>query len=320
MSPFVIHLENFLQALSAGIFLGGLYGLMCVGLGIIFGVMRVINFGQGDLMMVGMYCAFYLFSALGIGQLFGADFGSIVAALLTAPIMYVFGLLLHRFLISQVTGVRVASLEGEGHYAQLILTLGMALILSNGGLLLFGSTPVSIKTSLSSSAWEIGPLLGNDVSVFLNKARGIALVIALCVAAGLYVFIASSRLGKSLRAAADNPEAATYMGIDVDRAHRVAFGIGTAITAVAGGLVATYYPFQPYVGLEFVIVMYAGVVLGGLGSIIGAFWGGMIIALVQQLSTLILPTQLQNTAIFVVFLLIVFLRPQGLFGVNVARA
>jgi branched-chain amino acid transport system permease protein len=320
VSPFLIQLENFLQALSAGIFIGGIYGLMCVGLGIIFGVMRVINFGQGDLMMVGMYCAFYLFSAAGIGQFLGPDLGAIVAALLTAPIMYVFGLLLHRFLISQVTGVRVASLEGEGHYAQLILTLGLALVLANGGLLLFGSTPVSIKTSLSSSAWELGPLVGNDVIVFLNKARGIALIIALIVAGALFLFITRSRLGKSLRAAADNPEAATYMGIDVDKAHRVAFGIGTAITAVAGGLVATYYPFQPYVGLEFVIVMYAGVVLGGLGSIIGAFWGGMIIGLVQQLSTLVLPTQLQNTAIFVVFLLIVFLRPQGLFGVNVTRA
>jgi branched-chain amino acid transport system permease protein len=319
LSPALIQLENFLQALSAGIFIGGIYGLMCVGLGIIFGVMRVINFGQGDLMMVGMYCAFYLFSWVGLGQFFGADVGAIVAALLTAPIMYVFGLLLHRFLISQVTGVRVASLEGEGHYAQLILTLGLALILANGGLLLFGSTPISIKTSLSSSAWELGPLVGDDVIVFLNKARGIALIIALIVAAGLFTFITRSRLGKSLRAAADNPEAATYMGIDVDKAHRVAFGIGTAITAVAGGLVATYYPFQPYVGLEFVIVMYAGVVLGGLGSIIGAFWGGMIIGLVQQLSTLVLPTQLQNTAIFVVFLLIVFLRPQGLFGVNVTR-
>ncbi len=320
MNPVLVHLENFLQALSAGIFIGGLYGLMCVGLGMIFGVMRVINFGQGDLMMVGMYCAYYLFGVVGIGQFFGADVGSIVAALATGPIMYLFGVLLHRVLIRQVTGVKVASLEGEGHYAQLILTLGLALILSNGGLLVFGSTPVSIKTSLSSSAWELGPLFGNDVSVFLNKARGIALIIALAVAAGLYLFINRSRVGKSLRAAADNPEAATYMGIDVDKAHRVAFGVGTAITAVAGGLVATYYPFQPYIGLEFVIVMYAGVVLGGLGSIVGAFWGGMIIGLVQQLSTLVLPTQLQNTAIFVVFLLIVFLRPQGLFGVNVTRA
>jgi branched-chain amino acid transport system permease protein len=320
VTDLLINLENILQALSAGLLLGGIYGLMCVGLGIIFGVMRVINFGQGDLMMVGMYCAFYLFTTLGIGNFFGAEVGAIVAALLTGPIMYVFGLLLHRFLVSRVTGVRVANLEGEGHYAQLILTLGMALILANGGLLVFGSTPVSIKSSLSSSAWEVGPFVGEYVSIFVNKARGIALLVSLAVAAALYAFITRSRLGKSLRAAADNPEAAIYMGIDVDKAHRIAFGIGTAITAVAGGLVASYYPFQPYVGLEFVIVMYAGVVLGGLGSIIGAFWGGMIIGLVQQLATLVLPTQLQNTAVFVVFLLVVFFRPQGLFGVNVTRA
>jgi branched-chain amino acid transport system permease protein len=109
------------------------------------------------------------------------------------------------------------------------------------------------------------------------------------------------------------------MGIDVDRAHRIAFALGTAITAVAGGLVASSYPFQPYVGLDFVIIMYAGVVLGGMGSIIGAFWGGMTIGLVQQMSTLILPTQLQNAAIFVVFLLIIFFRPQGFFGRMVER-
>ena len=115
-------------------------------------------------------------------------------------------------------------------------------------------------------------------------------------------------------AAADNPEAATYMGIDVQRAHRIAFGLGCAVTALAGGLVATYYPFQPYVGLEYVIVMYAGVVLGGLGSVSGAFFGGLTIGLVQQLSTLFLPNQLQNTAIFVGFLIIILLRPQGLFG------
>jgi len=135
----------------------------------------------------------------------------------------------------------------------------------------------------------------------------------------LAALIARTTLGKALRAAADNPEAATFMGIDVDRAHRIAFGLGAAITAIAGGLLATNYPFQPYIGLEYVIVMYAGVVLGGMGSIIGAFWGGMAIGLVQQLSTLVLPTQLQNAAIFVVFLLVVYLMPQGFFGRVVER-
>ncbi len=320
VSPSLIFLENFLQALTAGILIGALYGLMCTGLGIIFGVMRVINFAQGDLMMLGMYFAWYMFTGFGILAFMGPYIGPVAAAVLAGPALFVFGYYLHQFLISQVTGIRVAGLEGEGHYAQLILTLGIALVLQNGGLLLFGSEVASIRTPLSASAWEIGPFVGDDVSFFINKARGVAFVVSLLVAAGLYVFITRTRLGKSLRAAADNPEAAIYMGIDVDRAHRIAFGIGTGITAIAGGLVASYLPFQPYVGLEFVIVMYAGVVLGGLGSIIGAFWGGMVIGLVQQLSTLVLPVQLQNTAIFVVFLLIVFLRPQGLFGRSVQRA
>jgi branched-chain amino acid transport system permease protein len=175
----------------------------------------------------------------------------------------------------------------------------------------------SIRTPLSSSAWELALLA--DVSVFINKARGIDAIVSLVIMSLLSLLITRSRIGKSLRAAADNPTAATYMGIDVDRAHRVAFALGCGITAVAGGLLATNYPFHPFVGLEYVIVMYAGVVLGGMGSIIGAFWGGMTIGLVQQMSTLILPTQLQNAAIFVVFLLIIFFRPQGFFGRMVER-
>lgn len=319
MSDGLILLENFLQALAAGLMVGCLYGLMCTGLGMIFGIMRVINFAQGDLMMLGMYAAWYLFTGFGILAFLGPYVGPVAAAILAGPLLFVVGYFMHQFLISRVTGVNVAASQDQGHYAQLILTLGIALILQNGGLILFGSEPTSIRTPLSSSAWEIGPMVGDWVSVFLNKARLVGAIVSVVVVLGLYGFVSRTRLGKALRASADNVEAAQYMGINVDRAHRVAFGIGTAITAIAGGLVASYYPFQPYVGIEFVIVMYAGVVLGGLGSIVGAFWGGMTIGLVQQLSTLVLPIQLQNTAIFVVFLLVVFLRPQGLFGKSVER-
>lgn len=320
MSAELILLENFLQALAAGLMVGCLYGLMCTGLGMIFGVMRVINFAQGDLMMLGMYATWYLFTGLGVLAVLGTTAGPIVSAVLAGPVLFVVGWFIHRWLVSRVTGVKVAATEGAGHYAQLILTLGIALILQNGGLILFGSEPRSVRTPLSSSAWEIGPLVGGDfVSVFVNQGRAVGAIVSIAVTVALFVFVARSRVGKSLRAAADNPEAAVYMGIDVDRAHRIAFAIGSGVTAIAGGLVAIYYPFQPYVGLEFVIVMYAGVVLGGLGSITGAFWGGMMIGLVQQLSTVVLPVQLQNTAIFVVFLAVIFLRPQGLFGRNVER-
>jgi branched-chain amino acid transport system permease protein len=310
--------ENFLQALFAGLTVGSIYGLMCVGLALIFGVMRVINFAQGEFMMLGMYGAFYIFTVFGIQSAFGSIIGPYLAALLAGPLLFCVGYVVHGTLIARVSGTR-AQVEGEGHYAQLILTLGISLIVQSLGLIAFGSILVSVRTPLSASAWELGPLWGDIVSIFINKSRGISALISIATIVALTFLINRSRLGKSLRAAADNPEAATYMGIDVNRAHRLAFALGVGVTAIAGGLLATNYPFHPYVGLEYVIIMYAGVVLGGLGSIIGPFWGGMTIGLVQQLSTLVLPTQLQNTAIFVVFLLIVFFLPQGFFGRVVER-
>lgn len=307
-------IENLLQALIAGLLVGAIYGLMCVGLALIFGVMRVINFAQGDFMMLGMYAAFYVFAGLSGPLGLGGGITAYAAILLAGPILFVGGYIIHALLISRVSGGRSAKLEGDGHHAQLVLTLGIALILQNTALIAFGSQLVSIRTPLSSSAWTIGPLMGEDVLLFVNQARGVAALISVAVIVALALLINRSRLGKALRASADNPDAATYMGIDVAKAHRFAFAIGVGVTAIAGGLLATTLPFQPFVGLDYVIVMYAGVVLGGMGSIVGAFWGGMTIGLVQQLSTLILPTQLQNTAIFVVFLAIIFLRPQGFFG------
>jgi branched-chain amino acid transport system permease protein len=292
---------------------------MCVGLALIFSVMRVINFAQGEFLMLGMYAALFVFTQLGISALLGPYVGPIVAAVLGGAIVFVVGIAAYEGLLRWITGLQVAGTEGEGHYPQLTLTLGLSLLLANGGLIVFGSEPQTMRTPMSSNAWELGPLFGSDITLFLNQARSLASVVALAVAAAVALFIARTRLGKMLRAAADNPEAATYMGIHVGRAYRLAFGIGAAVTAVAGGLVATYYPFQPYIGIEFVIVMYAGVVLGGMGSVGGAFWGGLTIGLIQQLSTLVLPNQLQNAAIFVAFLLIVLLRPQGLFGRSVER-
>ncbi|MET0203590.1 MAG: branched-chain amino acid ABC transporter permease [Casimicrobiaceae bacterium] len=316
MSASVI-VENILQALYTGVVVGCIYGLMCVGLSLIFGVMRVINFAQGEFLMLGMYAALFVFAQVGVGALFGPGFGAVVASLLGGVIVFAIGAVLYDLLLRPVTGLSVAGTEGEGHYPQLTLTLGLSLVLANGGLILFGSSPQTIRTPLSATAWELP--VTSDISLFLNKARTVACIVTLVVAFAVAMFINRSRHGKILRAAADNAEAATYMGIRVTRAHRLAFALGAGISAIAGGLVATYYPFQPYVGLEFIIVMYAGVVLGGMGSVMGAFWGGLTIGLVQQLSTLVLPQQLQNATIFVVFLLIILLRPQGLFGRNVER-
>jgi branched-chain amino acid transport system permease protein len=314
-----ILIENVLNALTAGITIGCIYGLMCIGLGLIFGIMKIVNFAQGELLMLGMFTSLYLVTGGGVLAFLGPYIGPFVGALLAAPVVFIAGALMHKFLISRVSGLRTAGSADEGHFGQLIVTLGISLILQNGGLILFGSTPETVKTPLSSSAILIGPFYG-DATIFLNKARLIACGVAVLVAVALYLLLEYTRLGKSLRAAADNPTAATYMGINVDRTYRVAFGLGSGITAVAGGLMASYLSFGPFVGFDYVIIMYSGVVLGGMGSILGAFWGGLTVGFVQQFSALILPPQLQNAAIFVVFLMIVLLRPQGLFGRSAERA
>src|SRR5919197_2961682 len=217
---------DFFQALAAGLLVGGTYGLMCVGLAIIFGVMRVINFAHGDFMMIGMYVAYYLVSGFGTLAFLGPYIAPVVGAAMAGPIVFIIGFLLHKYLIARVTGARMIAAEAEGHYAQIIMTLGVALVLANGGLILFGSMPVSIQTPLSRESWELGLIL-------LNQARTVAFIIAILFAVGLYLFLTRSSLGKALRAAADNPIAAAYVGIDVDRSHRIAFGLGVGITAIA---------------------------------------------------------------------------------------
>jgi branched-chain amino acid transport system permease protein len=282
--------------------------------------MRLINFAQGDFLMLGMYFALIVIGAFGLSDTIGSLPAILVAAGLSLPVFFVFGWLLHVGLLGFIEKSGRQMTEGEIHQTQLIMTLGISLVLANGALMVFGSTPASINTPLASQAWILSPLGGNDLLLFFNKARVLAALAALAAAAGLYALLNRTSLGRRLRAAADNPLAATYMGIDVERSHRVTFGIGFGLTALAGVMVATYYPFQPYSGLDFVIIMYAGVVLGGLGSVMGSFWGGLIIGIVQQVSTLVVPLRLQGTVVFVVFLLILLIRPQGLFGRNVERA
>jgi branched-chain amino acid transport system permease protein len=281
--------------------------------------MKVVNFAQGELFMLGMFASLYLVTGGGVLAFLGPYIGPFVGALCAGPVIFVVGALLHKFLISRVSGLRTAGSIDDGHFGQLIVTLGISLILQNGGMIVFGSTPVTVRTPLSSSAFQLGPIYG-DATVFLNKAKLVACAVAIATALALYFVMEFTRIGKALRAAADNPTAATYMGIDVDRYYRTAFGLGSGITAIAGGLMATYLSFGSFIGFDYVIIMYSGVVLGGIGSIMGAFWGGLTVGFVQQVSALVLPPQLQNAAIFIVFLLIVLLRPQGLFGRSAERA
>src|SRR5438445_6917132 len=288
--------SELIQYVVTGLLVGGVYALMSIGLALIFGVMRVVNFAQGDFMMLGMYLTYYYAVALGIDPLVGA--------LLTLPPFFLLGLLLHKAFLARVTG---GGDPNRAMDAQLILPLGMSLIITNATTMFLSPTPRGIRTAYATQAFAVGPLL-------VNQARAYAFAMALLLAAAVYVFLTRTDLGRALRASADDPEAASYQGIDVRAMHGLAFGIGIALVAAAGGLLATYHPIEPTVAGNFIVLMFVAVVLGGLGSIPGAFVGGLVIGLVQSLTLLVLPFQLQNTGVFIVFLLVLYLRPQGLFG------
>jgi branched-chain amino acid transport system permease protein len=315
---FAAQIENFLQILLAGLTLGCTYGLMCTGLGLIFGIMRVTNFAQADFMMLAMYFG-WAATAAAVGGFVSLPF-YLAVALLSFVVFCAVGAFAYQVVIGRVSGMRTIGMDDSGHTAQLILTLGLSIFIQSVCLMAFGSAPHSIATTMAQQSWSIGPLIGDDVMLFLNKARVLAAAVSLAVLASTMALLQFTSLGRRLRGTADNPIAAIYMGINVNSSHRWAFALGIGITAVAGVMVATYYPFQPYTGFDFVIIMYTGVVLGGMGSVGGAFLGGTIIGLIQQMSTLVLPTQLQNTVLFAVFLLILIVRPRGLFGRNAERA
>jgi branched-chain amino acid transport system permease protein len=279
-----------------GLLVGGVYALMSIGLALIFGVMRVVNFAQGDFMMLGMYLTYYFAIGHAIDPLLGA--------LLAIPPFFLLGLVIHRVLLVHVTGGGGGQREMD---AQLILTLGLSLVITNATTMILTPTPRGIKTAYATQAFALGPVL-------VNEARAYAFGMALLLAGLVYLLLTRTDLGKALRAAADDPQAAEYQGINVRTMHGVAFGIGIALVAAAGGLLATYYPIEPNVAVNFIVLMFVAVVLGGLGSIPGAFVGGIVIGLVQSLTLLVLPFQLQNTGVFIAFLLVLYLRPQGLFG------
>src|SRR5256714_4807170 len=215
---------------------------MSIGLALIFGVMRVVNFAQGDFMMLGMYLT-YFYAMSGIDPLLGA--------ILTIPPFFVLGWLVHRGLLARVTGGGDPQRQMD---AQLILTLGLSLVITNATTMILTPTPRGIRTTYATQAFALGPIL-------LNQARSYAFAMALVLAAAVYVFLTRTDLGKALRAAADDPEAAGYQAIDVRAMHGLAFGVGIALVAAAGGLLAAYHPIEPNVAVNFIVLLF---VAGGV--------------------------------------------------------
>ncbi|WP_395105074.1 branched-chain amino acid ABC transporter permease [Actinomadura sp. SCN-SB] len=290
-------MNDLLQYAISGLMTGGVIALLSTGLALIFGVMGVVNFAHGDAVMVAMYTALLIST--------GTAIPGIAIAVLLLPVFMAVGWLLHLVLIGRLAQSVDGRPAERDHDAQLLLTLGLSLILQNAALMIFGSDPRG-----GGGVQEPIKVAG----LVLDPQRLLAFAIALLVSGALFVVLNRTAFGRGLRAAASDPVAAQYCGIEVKRAHRAAFAIGTGLAGVGGALLATFYPIQPFVSLDFIILMFAAVVLGGLGSVPGACVGGLLIGLIQGLGQIFLPLQLQTLTGFLVFLLILFVRPQGIFG------
>jgi len=279
------------QGLLNGLLFGGVYSLMAVGLTLIFGVMRVINFAHGDMMVWGMYLAWLLATRLGIDPYFG--FVACAAAL------FVLGFLVQRSLVDRIVDAP--------HEMQILLLLGVALVLENVALMAFGPDPQRVRSPLALSTIWLGP-------VFVDVARLVTFGVAIALTLALYVFLRKSDVGRTVRAAADNGYAALVVGIDVRRVYAVAFGVGAACVGAAGALVAPIIPFQPSAGLGASITSFNIVIIGGMGSLLGAFVGGLLVAVAESLGAVFLAPSLKELVSFSLLILILLFRPTGLFG------
>ena len=281
----------FLQAVVSGLLIGGIYALIGMGLTLVFGVMRVINFAQGDLVMIGMYLAWLLFTKTGLDPY--------VSVLVCMPALFILGAILQRTLIERVLNALPQN--------QILLTIGVGLVLSNTAMMIFTSDYRILTTTYSSSSVSLA-------GISVSSPLAISFVITAALTAALYWLLLRTETGVAIRATAQDRDAAQLMGIDVRRTSVIAFGIGAALAGAAGALIAPTYYIYPQVGGAFTLKAFVVVVLGGMGSIIGATLGGLLIGTAESLAGAYLSSGYKDLFVYVLFLLVLLLKPSGLLG------
>ncbi len=285
-----------LQLIIAGLQQGGIVALLSMGLALMFGVLRLVNFAQADFMMLGMYGVVVLYTVIRVNFV-------ILSLLLAIPALAI-GWLVYEAVIRQVAKAKLTSAP---EHAQLLATLGMSLVIQNGAEMIWGATPRSLGSSQELSVWRVG-------SLSIDQPRTIAFGIAVAVAVAMLLILRNTYIGRAVRAAASDPEAAGYVGVNVRRAYAGTFAVAIALSVVVGGILASYYPATPVAGNDFILLMFTAVILGGLGNVMGAMIGGLLLGLVQSLSQLVVPLELNTVVVFGLFLAVMLVRPSGIFG------
>ncbi|MCA3308308.1 MAG: branched-chain amino acid ABC transporter permease [Roseomonas sp.] len=283
--------EILLEAVANGLLMGAVYGLVALGLTLVYGVLHIINFAHGALLTLAMYAAFVAHGAFGLDPY--------AAMIPLAGLFFVLGYLVQRLVISPAS-------RGDDSN-MLLVTLGLSIIIENAMLAIFRSDTLTVRVPYAMSMVEMGDVL-------LSLPRLIGFGATLLVAVLLYVLMTRTDTGRAIRAVAKERTGAALVGIDVAHIYAVTFGIGTACLAIAACLLLPSFYVSPRVGNAFVLVAFTIVVLGGMGSVTGALVGGLFIGVVESLSGLYFGDSLGQIGIFLIFILVLLLRPTGLFG------
>ena len=285
------------QLIVSTVLLGGVYALIAVGLTLIFGVMRVVNFAHGEFLMLGMYLAFWAFALLG--------FDPYVTLVLSLPVWFAVGWASYRAVMGPIVHA--------SHNVQVFTTVGLSIVLQNVALVLWTADARFVRT-------EYYAVVVRVADAAFNVAQIVAFAIAVALTAILFAFMRWSYTGKVMRATAQDRQAAALMGIDPDRVYALTWSVGIACVGLAGVLLAPIYPVYPTAGLQFVLIAYVAVVLGGLGDMAGALISALLVATVEVIGSYLIGTAWKEVLYLLLFIAILIVRPAGLFGQRGAEA
>ncbi len=288
-------LAVYLNVVVAGILTGLVYGLMALGLSVIFGVVRIVNFAHGEMMSIAMYIAVVLFGAFHLDPL--------IMLVPIAAVMFVFGYLLQASLINPFIT--------RPEHSQFLLVVAIALIIVNTLLIIFGPDAQTIQTSYAYDSFQLGP-------VIVDASKAYAAAAAIVVTAALFAFFRFTLFGKAIRACADNYTGALVVGLDVKRFYALTFGIGAACVGAAGTMMALITDVTPMLGPAYTLLAFVIVITGGLGSMAGALIGGVLIGLTEAIAGLLFTPSAKSMFSFGILVLVLLLRPQGILGKRAA--
>ena len=279
------------QILVNGILLGGLYAVMALGLALVWGVLNIVNLAHGAFIMLGAYASWYLYTYAHIDPFLGLP--------ITAVVMFGFGYLLQRGLLNLVVRAPM--------FNTLLITFGLEVVLTYLAQLAFSADFRTINPPYAGNSWQIGP-------VTLPVARSAAFCVAIVLTLGMWMFLLHSRLGRAIRATAQNLIAARLYGVEPRHLYAMTFGLGIALAAAAGGLYGTVSQINPYIGASLTAKSFAISIIGGLDNPLGVIVGGLFLGVVESLTTLYIGPTFADVASFGILLLVLIVRPSGLLG------